>query len=216
MTKTCVQCGKAFEIGEREKEYCRSNHLPIPDACGSCRRRSRIRKRDVVVPRRYLGLFPKRSNRKAMGSIGMVFHGKYLLWSLVALLVFSQAISHRMRENYTPLGTNVNNDAGNFAAGSTATGGTVLSDTLIFRNFDLLQEHFEKHGQEMGYKSTEEYLAAANAVVADPSVLHKKQAEDGDDVYFLQKTNDLVIVSTDGYIRTYFRPEDGIEYFDKQ
>lgn len=207
MTKTCVQCGKTFEVGEKEKEYCRSNHLPIPDACGSCRRRSRIRKKDVV-PRRYLGLFPKRSSRKAMGSIGMVFHGKYLLWSLIALLVFSQAISLRMRENYTPPGTT--------ASGSTATNGTGFHEALIFRNFDLLQEHFEKHGQEMGYKSTEEYLAAANAVVADPSVLHKKQAEDGDDVYFLQKTNDLVIVSTDGYIRTYFRPEDGIEYFNKQ
>lgn len=143
----------------------------------------------------------------------MVFHGKYLLWSLIALLVFNQAISLRMRENYTPPGS-----GGRTATVNTASGSAAMDPekTLIFRSFDLLQEHFEKHGRDMGYASTEEYLAAANAVVADPSVLHKKQAEDGDDVYFLPKTNDLVIVSTDGYIRTYFRPEDGMEYYRRQ
>lgn len=206
MTKTCAQCGKTFDISEKEKEYCRNSNIPLPDCCGSCRRRDRIRKQDRF-PKRYLGLFPKRSKKKSMGNIGMVFHGKYLLWSLIALLVFNQAISLRMRENYTPPGST------GFTASGSVTG---IHETLIFRNFDLLQEHFEKHGRDMGYASTEEYLAAANSVVTDPSALHKKQAEDGDDVYFLQKTNDLVIVSTDGYIRTYFRPEDGIDYYNKQ
>ena len=40
--------------------------------------------------------------------------------------------------------------------------------------------------------------------------------EDGDDVYYLASTNELVIVSTDGYIRTYFCPDSGKEYYDKQ
>lgn len=212
MTKTCAQCGKTFDVSEKEKEYCRNSNIPLPDCCGSCRRRDRIRKQDRF-PKRYLGLFPKRSKKKSMGNIGMVFHGKYLLWSLIALLVFNQAINLRMRENYTPPGSGGSSTAINTASGSAAAD---PEKTLIFRNFDLLQEHFEKHGQDMGYASTEEYLAAANAVVADPSVLHKKQAEDGDDVYFLPKSNDLVIVSTDGYIRTYFRPEDGMEYYQRQ
>ena len=32
-------------------------------------------------------------------------------------------------------------------------------------------------------------------------VLHKIEEEDGDDVYYLEETNEFVIVSTDGYIR---------------
>ena len=68
----------------------------------------------------------------------------------------------------------------------------------------------------MGFASAEEYTAAANRVISDPASLHKKEQEDGDDVYYLEKTNDFVIVSTDGYIRTYFRPDDGIDYFNRQ
>ena len=53
-------------------------------------------------------------------------------------------------------------------------------------------------------------------VVADKNALHKKEKEDGDDVYYLENTNEFVIVSTDGYIRTYFEPEDGIRYYERQ
>ena len=68
----------------------------------------------------------------------------------------------------------------------------------------------------MGYASAEEYLAGANAAIHRSDVLQKKEKEDGDDVYYVEATNDLVIVSTDGYIRTYFRPEDGIAYYNRQ
>jgi hypothetical protein len=87
---------------------------------------------------------------------------------------------------------------------------------VLFRSDELLQEHFEKHGKEMGYQSAEEYLAGANAVIQNTSALHKTEKEDGDDVYFLKSTGDFVVVSTDGYIRTYFRPEDGIAYYNRQ
>ena len=85
-----------------------------------------------------------------------------------------------------------------------------------FRKAEYLQEHFEKHGAEFGYASAEEYLAGANRVVASPDVLHKLEAEDGDDVYYLESSNEFVIVSTDGHIRTYFKPDDGKAYFDRQ
>ena len=32
----------------------------------------------------------------------------------------------------------------------------------------------------------------------------------------IESTNEFVILSTDGYIRTYFRPSSGIKYFNKQ
>ncbi len=85
-----------------------------------------------------------------------------------------------------------------------------------FRYEDNLQSHYEKHGIEMGFDSAEEYLAAANKALANPDILHKIEAEDGDDVYYLEATNEFIVVSTDGYIRTYYYPSDGIDYFNRQ
>ena len=36
------------------------------------------------------------------------------------------------------------------------------------------------------------------------------------DVYYKEDTNEFVVVSTDGYIRTYFNPDSGKKYFDRQ
>ena len=91
-----------------------------------------------------------------------------------------------------------------------------IKNEYVFRNNRLLEEHYEKHGIEMGFKDAKAYLAAANKVLANPNVLHKIEQEDGDDVYYLEATNEFVVVSTDGYLRTYFYPEDGIEYFNRQ
>ena len=85
-----------------------------------------------------------------------------------------------------------------------------------FRNERLLNQHYEKHGMEMGFASLEEYVEAANAVIHHPDALHKLEAEDNDDVYFLEATNEFVVVSTDGYIRTYFIADGGIDYFNRQ
>ena len=88
--------------------------------------------------------------------------------------------------------------------------------TLTFRSDALREEHYQKHGIEMGFASAEEYERAAAAVVSDSRALHKLEKEDGDDVYYIEETNEFVIVSTDGYIRTYFYPRDGIGYFERQ
>jgi len=96
------------------------------------------------------------------------------------------------------------------------SGDTSTDIDYSFRNDGLLESHYEKHGEDMGFASPEEYEAAANKVIDDEDVLHKIEAEDGDDVYYLEETNEFVVVSTDGYIRTYFYPNDGIEYFNRQ
>lgn len=85
-----------------------------------------------------------------------------------------------------------------------------------FRNDEYLQQHFEKHGAEFPYATAEEYLAGANRVVQSPDALHKTEAEDGDDVYYLEAGNEFVIVSKDGYLRTYFKPSAGIDYYNRQ
>lgn len=86
--------------------------------------------------------------------------------------------------------------------------------SLAFRTAEKLQEHFRKHGRETGCSTPEEYLAAANAVVADPASLHKTQREDGDDLYFRNDTGEFVVVSPAGYLRTYFLTDR--DYFDRQ
>ena len=68
----------------------------------------------------------------------------------------------------------------------------------------------------MGFKSAEEYEKAASDVANNPAALHKNEKEDGDDIYYLEETNEFVIVSTDGYLRTYFKPDGGKKYYDKQ
>ena len=89
-----------------------------------------------------------------------------------------------------------------------------------FRSQKLLDQHFDKHGAEFaedfGYKDAEEYEKGASDVINNPEALHKTEAEDGDGVYYIEETNEFVVLSTDGYIRTYFRPNSGKKYYDKQ
>lgn len=92
----------------------------------------------------------------------------------------------------------------------------VAESNLHFRSDKLLNDHYEKHGIEMGFESAREYEAAAAAVVSNPRALHKTEKEDGDDVYYVEETNEFVIVSTDGFIRTYFYPSGGIAYYERQ
>ena len=100
--------------------------------------------------------------------------------------------------------------------GDTEENGKNPERTLTFRNRELLEQHYVKHGKDMGFASAKDYEAAAAAVVVNAKALHKTEAEDGDDVYYVEETNEFVIVSTDGYIRTYFLPDGGINYFNRQ
>lgn len=102
------------------------------------------------------------------------------------------------------------------AAKEGSTQETAVQESYTFRSQKQLTEHFEKHGKEMGFSSEEEYLQNANRVISSPEALHKLEAEDLDDVYYLESSNEFVIVSSDGFIRTYFSPEDGIDYYNRQ
>lgn len=99
---------------------------------------------------------------------------------------------------------------------SEESGDTRQDKTYTFRNQKLLDQHFEKHGIEMGFATAEEYEAAASAVINNPDALSKKEKEDNDFVYYVEETNEFVILSTDGYIRTYFLPSAGKAYYDRQ
>ena len=89
-----------------------------------------------------------------------------------------------------------------------------VAAAYVFRNDRLLTQHYEKHGIEMGFASKEAYQAAASAVITNPAALYKIEAEDGDGVYYIESTGEFVILSTDGYIRTYYIASKA--YFDRQ
>ena len=84
-----------------------------------------------------------------------------------------------------------------------------------FRNPSLRTEHYKKHGIEMGFESVDAYVQAANDVISNPAALHKLEAEDDDHVYYIEATDEIVFLSQDGYIRTYFKC-GGKDYFDRQ
>ena len=73
----------------------------------------------------------------------------------------------------------------------------------------------------MGYVSREDYEAFASNLVNyckqnKEACEFKYEQEDNDEIYYLESANEIVFVSKDGYIRTYFRPDEGRAYFDRQ
>lgn len=91
-----------------------------------------------------------------------------------------------------------------------------MAKILMFRSPEKMIEHFSEHGKETGCDSAEEYLIKANAVIQNPESQSKYETDEGDNdkIYYLSQTGEIVFVSTDGYIRTYFAADD--EYFERQ
>jgi len=89
--------------------------------------------------------------------------------------------------------------------------------SYYFRNEKLLDQHYEKHGKpEMGFASAKEYEKAASDVINNPNALHKLEKDGENTAYYIEATNEFVVLSADGYIRTYFNPSAGKSYYDRQ
>lgn len=89
--------------------------------------------------------------------------------------------------------------------------------SYYFRNKTLLDQHYEKHGKpEMGFASAKEYEKAASDVINNPNALHKLEKDGENTAYYIEATNEFVVLSADGYIRTYFNPSAGKSYYDRQ
>ncbi|MBQ3933357.1 MAG: hypothetical protein II653_06355 [Lachnospiraceae bacterium] len=132
-------------------------------------------------------------------------YGSLVLITLIILISFV----------ITNMGSNDNE------SNSSDTSSNIVSDdgsgqSYHFRNDNLLNQHFQKHGNEFSYDTKEEYEAGASAVINNPKALHKTESKDGDDVYYVEDTNEFVVLSTDGYIRTYFKPSGGKSYYDRK
>lgn len=228
MKKICIQCGKEFELSDQEISYYQSKNLEIPKRCAQCRKRNRIKNNSAPTVQRKR-LITNVNGRPKLGFGGNPMTGFVMILVIVFAVIFNGHFrgnnTNKTDTSDTKNATTVQDNSENTAQTDDAVSGDTDSgkkasgtsqETLTFRSWKLLEEHFEKHGEEVGCSTAEEYLAAANAVVANRKSLHKTEKEDGDDVYFLESTGEFVIVSTDGYIRTYYKPEDGIRYYNRQ
>ncbi|MBI2263631.1 MAG: hypothetical protein HYU64_00435 [Armatimonadetes bacterium] len=90
-----------------------------------------------------------------------------------------------------------------------------------------LSSHFKKHGHEFGYRTPEEYLEGARKLALLPTggpILRGKGARrSGDIITYNRGTNEFLVVSRKGIIRTYFKPDSKIhryptnlDYYDAQ
>ena len=236
LKKICSQCSKEFELSEGEISFYKNKGLSLPNRCKSCREQNKQNKSDMQYK---MNSAPQRQ----AGADKSAFWQKKPLWfSVLALVLIVAAALYfggnnggdAVSELSTPTSSAVSDvspDAVSEASqpdtpvssaeNTEPTSSEIEPDSepaaeYTFRNETYLTQHFQKHGDEFDYETAEEYLAGANRVINDPNALTKTEKEDGDLVFYLESTNEFVILSTDGYIRTYFRPSDGLDYFNRQ
>lgn len=87
-----------------------------------------------------------------------------------------------------------------------------------FRSRDRLEEHFRKHGREFGATSQEAYLRMAQTLRDRPVGGPVLEAVRGDGVAtrFDRDGGAFLAFNRDLTIRTFFRPNDGEAYFQRQ
>jgi pyocin large subunit-like protein len=81
------------------------------------------------------------------------------------------------------------------------------------------EQHFEKHGAEFGHIDQAEYLALAQRLRDKPvggPVLEIVRQADGVVTRFDRETGYFGAYNRDGTIRTFFIPNDGERYFQRQ
>lgn len=198
MKNVCKQCGKEFELTKEEIQFYESKNLDIPKRCKECREKNKQKQQGDK------GIEKQAVQRESKPQAGNGQANNFLRNVAMAVIIIMIAVGSIFANQKDREPANIDYSDDNITTG------------VSFRNENLLNEHYQKHGIEMGFSSASEYEAAARRVVENSQSLHKTEAEDGDDVYYLESSNELVIVSTDGYIRTYFKPNDGIAYYNRQ
>jgi hypothetical protein len=107
------------------------------------------------------------------------------------------------------------------------SGGTPSSPQ--FSSQSLLDRHYQKHvieKGEFGNITESEYLQKAqDLLTSSPNgdILMKTRISNGDKIFYKQSTNEFGIVTEDGIIRTYFKPNPAehhyptnLDYFNAQ
>lgn len=87
-----------------------------------------------------------------------------------------------------------------------------------FRSRERLLEHFRKHGREFGVKKSADYLRLAQTLRDRPRSDEVLEFVRNDAVTcrFDRASGAFVAYNSDGTLRTFFRPNDGEAYFERQ
>lgn len=90
--------------------------------------------------------------------------------------------------------------------------------TRGFRTAHLFDEHFAKHGKEFGNITQGQYLKMAQQLrdSRPGKFVLESRRKDGGGAKFDTRNNSFVAYDADGTIRTFFIPNDGIRYFERQ
>ncbi len=82
-----------------------------------------------------------------------------------------------------------------------------------------LDKHFDFHGKHMGFDSIESYkqhaIKFANTI-DKKNCLSFVDAKTGATYKYNIVTNEFAIITKDGYIVTYYKPENGYDYYKEQ
>lgn len=98
---------------------------------------------------------------------------------------------------------------------------TIKAETHPLRPFaseQLLQKHYDKHLNEFGNISMQDYLERANAFADLPlsEDIVQLTRSDGSISKYCFSTNEFVVVTADGNIRTYFKPKTKEAYWNEE
>ena len=87
-----------------------------------------------------------------------------------------------------------------------------------FTSEQVFQKHYDKHRHEFGEISMQSYLKLANALADAPlsDDIVQLIRSDGSISKYCFSTNEFVVVTADGNIRTYFKPETKEAYWDEE
>jgi pyocin large subunit-like protein len=114
-----------------------------------------------------------------------------------------------------------------FACGMSILGSSVACaqqkqiEELNFADAQRLDEHWRKHGQNRKEfdpaLSKDQYLKRARDFFSSdlPEILHKRRPN-GDSLRYRPSTNEFGVLSGRRIIRTYFRPDSGMRYWERQ
>lgn len=198
ITRKCTQCGKDFTITDGEIEFFNSKGFDLPTHCKECRSKKKNANNFVNKPYTdsHSGNLDQLQHQSYLCRKAKRKVASYLLIPIIIIAIIFAILSQ----------IDFNNDNSQ-AQQSTST-------SYTFRSDSLLSEHFSKHGGETGSQTKQEYLTKANAVISSGNAQYKNEQEDNDSIYFIASTGEIVFMSTDGYIRTYFIADQA--YFNKQ
>lgn len=223
ITKKCRQCGKEFTLTDGEIDFFKGKGLELPNRCADCRKKNKEARNAPAADGKKRPIVAVVAALLILFALGFGYYISQINGAKLSNNDVSEEISSNVQTTVskiteasavTEVETTAEVNEESTSAEVTETDSPAKQ--YRFRNSELLDSHYNKHGIEMGFASAEEYEKAAAAVITAPGVLHKYEKEDNDDVYYLESTNEFVIVSTDGFIRTYFKPNSGKDYFDRQ